>query len=78
MPDHTLVAGSPPEARLAFETLIADTSAALISATAESTDAVVDAGLERLRVFFDVDRVGLLRVCRRSCLGHHHPRGIRP
>ena len=22
MPDHTLVAGSPPEARLAFETLI--------------------------------------------------------
>ncbi len=62
MSDHTLTSGPPAESRLAFETLIADTSAALISATAESTDAVVDAGLERLRVFFDVDRVGLLRV----------------
>ena len=62
MPDHTPAAGSPADSRLAFETLIADTSAALISATSESTDAVVDAGLERLRVFFDVDRVGLLRV----------------
>jgi hypothetical protein len=43
-------------ARLAFETLIADTSASLISADPEDIDAVVTAALERLRVFFDVDR----------------------
>jgi hypothetical protein len=49
-------------ARLAFETLIADTSASLISADPEDIDAVVTAALERLRVFFDVDRAGLLQV----------------
>jgi hypothetical protein len=55
-------ADTSSEARLEFETLIADTSAALISASPADIDAVVEAALERLRGFFGVDRAGLLAV----------------
>jgi transcriptional regulator with GAF, ATPase, and Fis domain len=48
--------------RLDFEALVIGTSAALMGAAPEQTDIAVEAGLERLRVFFDVDRAGLLRV----------------
>jgi len=48
--------------RLDFEALMISTSAALMGAAPDQTDASVEAGLERLRVFFDVDRAGLLRV----------------
>jgi hypothetical protein len=56
------MAAVPAQARLEFETLIADTSASFITASPDDIDAVVNAALERLRVFLDVDRVGLLHV----------------
>jgi formate hydrogenlyase transcriptional activator len=62
MSDSAPVPGTSPETRLGFETLIADASAALISSTPDDVDAIVETALERLRVFFGVDRVGLLRV----------------
>jgi formate hydrogenlyase transcriptional activator len=48
--------------RLAFETLIADTSASLFAAPIEKVDMAVERALERVRVFFEADRCGLLTV----------------
>ncbi len=58
----TPMAAVPAQARLEFETLIADTSASFITAAPDDIDAVVNAAFERLRVFFGVDRAGLLHV----------------
>jgi PAS domain S-box-containing protein len=52
----------PLESRLEFETLIADTSASLFSASPEQLDHAVEHALERVRVFFHADRCGLLSV----------------
>jgi formate hydrogenlyase transcriptional activator len=51
-----------PGARLAFETLIADTSAALLAAPTGELDAAIETALERVRVFFMADRSALLSV----------------
>jgi signal transduction histidine kinase len=51
-----------PGSRLEFETLIADTSAALLAAPPERLDQVVERGLERVREFFEADRCALLSV----------------
>ena len=53
---------APLRDRLDFETLLAETSAALIAAAPDQIDAAVESALERLRAFFDVDRTGLLHV----------------
>jgi transcriptional regulator with GAF, ATPase, and Fis domain len=54
--------GAAAGGRLEFEALIVDTSAALISVAPDRTDTAVEAALDRLRVFFDADRSGLLHV----------------
>jgi hypothetical protein len=43
--------GTSPDTRLDFEGLIVDASASLISAAPEAIEPVVNAALERLRVF---------------------------
>jgi formate hydrogenlyase transcriptional activator len=48
--------------RLAFETLIADTSARLMAAAPSAVDAAVESALEQVRLFFGADRCGLLAV----------------
>lgn len=48
--------------RLEFETLIADTSAALMVASPERADGVIEQALDRVRTFFDADRCALLQV----------------
>ena len=48
--------------RLEFETLISDTSAALMGAAPERVDRAVEAALERVRKFFRADRCALLSV----------------
>ncbi len=50
------------QAQFDFEALIVETSAALIGAATDDVDAAVAGALERLRVFFDADRAGLLTV----------------
>jgi transcriptional regulator with GAF, ATPase, and Fis domain len=50
------------QARLDFEALVVETSAALMGAAVGEVDAAVEGALERLRAFFDVDRAGLLTV----------------
>ncbi len=48
--------------RLEFETLIADTSAAVLAAPLDRLDGVVEQALERVRRFFQADRAALLSV----------------
>ncbi|MGA8893629.1 MAG: PAS domain-containing protein [Anaeromyxobacteraceae bacterium] len=48
--------------RLEFETLIADTSAALLAAAPEHVDAAIEMALDRVREFFCADRCALLSV----------------
>jgi len=50
------------EGRLEFETLISDTSAALMAATPEQIDRAVEGALDRVREFFRADRCALLSV----------------
>ena len=47
---------------LEFETLLADVSARLLAATPDDIEAVVQTAFERVRVFFEADRCGLLSV----------------
>ena len=53
---------SDPDGRLQFETLISDTSAALMAASADGVDEEIQSALERTRAFFAADRCGLLTV----------------
>ena len=48
--------------RLEFETLLADTSAALLTAHPEDLDQTIEQALDRVRVFFRADRTALLSV----------------
>ena len=48
--------------RLAFETLIADTSGRLMQASSTEARAHIEAALERVRTFFHADRAGLMAV----------------
>jgi len=48
--------------RLAFETLISDTSALLMGASPQEVNPAIEAALERVRVFFGADRCGILKV----------------
>ena len=48
--------------RLEFETLISDTSASLFAASLAELDLAVQRALERVRVFFQADRCGLLSL----------------
>ncbi len=48
--------------RLEFERLLLDLSAALVNLPAGEVDAAITAALERIRVFYRVDRCGLLRA----------------
>jgi PAS domain S-box-containing protein len=48
--------------RLEFETLISDTSAALFDARPEQIDIAIERSLERIRIFFQVDRCAVLSV----------------
>ncbi len=50
------------DSRLEFETLIVDMSAALFAAPPDRLERVVEDSLDRLRVFFQADRCGLLSV----------------
>jgi PAS domain S-box-containing protein len=50
------------ENRLEFETLISDTSAALMAATPEQIDRAVEGALDHVREFFQADRCALLSV----------------
>jgi signal transduction histidine kinase len=50
------------EGRLAFETLISDTSATLMAALPEQVDAKIEGALDRVREFFRADRCALLSV----------------
>jgi signal transduction histidine kinase len=50
------------EGRLEFETLISDTSAALMGASPEQVDAAIEGALGRVREFFRADRCALLSV----------------
>ena len=50
------------ENRLEFETLISDTSAALLAAPPEQVDGAVERALELVRTFFRADRCALLSV----------------
>ena len=52
------------ESRLEFETLISDTSAALVASRPQALDVVVERALERVRAFFRADRCALLLVGR--------------
>jgi PAS domain S-box-containing protein len=57
--------GSFPDAverRLEFETLISDTSAALLASAADQVEAIVERTLDRLRRYFRADRCALLSV----------------
>jgi hypothetical protein len=47
---------------LEFETLLADVSARLLAAAPDNLEGVVQAAFERVRVFFEADRCGLLSV----------------
>jgi DNA-binding NtrC family response regulator len=58
----TVDATSLLQKSLEFETLLADVSARLLAATPDDVEAVVQAALERVRVFFAADRCGLLSV----------------
>ncbi len=51
-----------PADRLEFETLISDTSAALIIAPPQKVNAAIAATLDRVRSFFRADRCSLLNV----------------
>ena len=48
--------------RLEFETLITDLSARLVTSSLVAIDGEIERSLHRVRVFFGVDRCGLLRV----------------
>jgi len=50
------------EERLEFETLISDTSAALMKASPEQAEREIEQALDRVRRFFDADRCALLLV----------------
>ncbi len=50
------------ENRLEFESLIADTSAALMRASPEQAEHAIHEALDRVRRFFDADRCALLQV----------------
>ena len=52
------------QSRLEFETLISDTSAALMSAAPERVERVLEHALTRIREFFHSDRCALLEVSR--------------
>ncbi len=54
----------PPANRLAFETLISDTSASLMLAPARELDATIASTLHQVRVFFRADRCALMKVSR--------------
>jgi PAS domain S-box-containing protein len=64
--DAPMLAGSRPssplEGRLEFETLIADTSARLMTAPPEQIDGAIESALGRVREFFQADRCALLAV----------------
>ena len=67
MSERTLAAfdtcpGEPPGERLAFETLISDTSAALMLASPHEVSAAIEAALGHVRVFFEADRCALMTV----------------
>jgi PAS domain S-box-containing protein len=50
------------ESQLQFETLISDTSAALLAARPEGIERAIERALDRVREFFQADRCGLLSV----------------
>ena len=50
------------QSRLEFERLISDTSASLFAVPIDQVDAAVERALERVRIFFGMDRSGLLSV----------------
>jgi DNA-binding NtrC family response regulator/PAS domain-containing protein len=63
--------------RLEFETLVSDTSARLLAATAGELDAAVESALERVMLFFDADRAGLLAVQENGSVNISH-KALRP
>jgi len=62
MVENSRQPSDPVQNRLEFETLISDTSAALMAAAPEQVDLVVERALERVREFFQADRCALLSV----------------
>ncbi len=68
MMSATAMLDVPPHAhvdvtdQLEFETLIADSSAALMRASPEQAERAVEQALDRVRTFFDADRCALLQV----------------
>ncbi len=57
-----LSSGETPGDRVEFETLISDVSARLVAASPDEVEPVIISTLERVRVFFQADRCGLLTV----------------
>ena len=60
--EQARAAGGPIAARVEFETLIADTSAALMAAGGADLVSVVERTLDRVRLFLRADRCALLAV----------------
>jgi len=67
LPDTTnsaalLSSGETPGDRVEFETLMSDVSARLVATSPDEVEPVIIDTLERVRVFFEADRCGLLTV----------------
>ena len=52
--------GTAADDRVQFETLISDTSALLMASEPDQVNAAIETALERVRIFFEADRCGLL------------------